>query len=106
VRFLASLSRVDGLIWLDSRLQLKAFGMEITDVAKDPGPVFRAQNPLGTKTNKLNLNDYGTRHRTMIRYCSAYPDSVGFVVSQDGNVRAVTHSGNCALLWENVACSV
>jgi len=33
VRFLASLSRVDGLIWLDSQLRLKAFGVEITDLA-------------------------------------------------------------------------
>jgi hypothetical protein len=110
VRFLASLSRVDGLIWLDSSLQLKAFGVEIKirdDRDKsDPDCVFLAQNPRGTKTKEVNPKDYGMRHRSMLRYCAAYPDSVGFVVSQDGNVRAVTHSGNCVLLWENVALRV
>jgi hypothetical protein len=101
VRFLASLSRVDGLIWLDSRLELKAFGVEIS-VPEDPGQLFLAQNPGGTRTIKLNPNDYGMRHRSMLRYCAANPNSVGFVVSQDGNARAVTASGNGVLLWDNV----
>lgn len=101
VRFLASLSRVDGLIWLDSHLRLKAFGVEIT-VRDDPGQVFLAQNSRATKTKQLNLNQYGTRHRSMLRYCAANPNSVGFVVSQDGDVRAITRSGNRTLLWDNV----
>ena len=101
VRFLASLSRVDGLIWLDSSLRLKAFGVEIT-IRDDPDSVFLAQNPMGTKTNKLNPNSFGTRHRSMLRYCNAHPDSVGLVVSQDGNVRAVTRGDKGVFLWDNV----
>jgi hypothetical protein len=101
VRFLASLSRVDGLIWLDFRLRLKAFGVEIT-VRDDPDRVFVAQNSQATETKKLNLNQYGTRHRSMLRYCAANPNSVGFVVSQDGDVRAITRSGNRVVLWDNV----
>lgn len=81
VRFLASLSRVDGLIWLDSQLHLKAFGVEITG-GNDPGQVFLALNSQATKTKELNLNQYGTRHRSMLRYCAAHPNSVGFVVSR------------------------
>ena len=68
--FLAPLSRVDGLIWLNSSLQLRGFGVEIT-VRSDPDHVFLAQNTSGTKTNKLDLNEYGTRHRSMLRYCDA-----------------------------------
>ncbi|MBV8273797.1 MAG: hypothetical protein JO170_00865 [Verrucomicrobia bacterium] len=101
VRFLASLSRVDGLIWLDSSLKLGAFGVEIS-VREDPDRAFLAQNPLGTRTNELNLNDYGMRHRSMLRYCGAYPESVGFIVSQDGNVRAVTKTDKGVSLWDNV----
>ena len=101
VRFLASLSRVDGLIWLDSQLHLKAFGVEITG-GNDPGQVFLALNSQATKTKELNLNQYGTRHRSMLRYCAAHPNSVGFVVSQDGDVRAITRSGDRVLLWDNV----
>jgi hypothetical protein len=101
VRFLASLSRVDGLIWLDSQLHLKAFGVEITG-GDDPGQVFLALNSHATKTKELNLNQYGTRHRSMLRYCAAHPNSVGFVVSQDGDVRAITRSGDRVFLWDNV----
>jgi hypothetical protein len=101
VRFLASLSRVDGLIWLDSRLRLKAFGVEIT-VRDEPRHVFLAQNSRATKTKELNLNQYGTRHRSMLRYCAAKPNSVGFVVSQDGDVRAITHSGKRVVMWDNI----
>jgi hypothetical protein len=101
VRFLASLSRVDGLILLDSQLRLKAFGVEIT-VKHEPKKVVIAQNSQATKTKPLDLNDYGTRHRSMLRYCAANPASVGFVVSQDGDVRAITSADNRVVLWDNV----
>ena len=101
VRFLGSLSRVDGLILLDSQLRLKAFGVEIT-VKHEPKKVAIAQNSQATKTKSLDLNDYGTRHRSMLRYCAANPASVGFVVSQDGDVRAITHADNRVVLWDNV----
>ena len=101
VRFLASLSRVDGLIWLDSQLRLKAFGVEIT-VHDDPHKVVIAQDSHATKTKKLRLNQYGTRHRSMLRYCAANPNSVGFVVSQDGDIRAITRTENRVVLWDNV----
>jgi len=101
VRFLASLSRVDGLIWLDPSLRLKAFGVEIT-VRDEPSHIFSAQNSMGTKTKRLDINQYGTRHRSMLRYCASNPNSIGFVVSQDGDVRAITLSGSRLLLWDNV----
>ncbi len=101
VRFLASLSRVDGLIWLDSSLRLKAFGVEIT-VRDEPSHIFSAQNSLATKIKRLDINQYGTRHRSMLRYCASNPNSIGFVVSQDGDVRAITLSGSRLILWDNV----
>lgn len=101
LRFLASLSRVDGLIWLDYKLHLKAFGVEIT-VREEPKNVVMAHNSRATQTKKLKLNQYGTRHRSMLRYCAANPNSVGFVVSQDGDVRAITHTNNRVVLWDNV----
>lgn len=101
VRFLASLSRVDGLIWLDFQLRLKAFGVEIT-VRDDPSSVVMAKNSQATKTRTLRLNQYGTRHRSMLRYCAANPRSIGFVVSQDGDIRAITYAGGRVVLWDNV----
>ena len=94
---LASLSRVDGLIWLDSQLRLKAFGVEIT-VQNKPKNAVMAQNSQSTKSKTLNLDDYGTRHRSMLPYCASSPNTVGFVVSQDGDVRAITNLGNRVVL--------
>lgn len=101
VRFLASLARVDGLIWLDFKLRLKAFGVEIT-VRDEPTKAVIAQNSQATQTKTLRLNQYGTRHRSMLRYCAANPNSIGFVVSQDGDVRAITKAGNRVVLWDNI----
>ncbi|HEY2382495.1 MAG TPA: hypothetical protein VGK48_15070 [Terriglobia bacterium] len=101
VRFLASLSRVDGLIWLDSQLQLKGFGVEIT-VKEEPPEVLMAQDSEANKTKALDLNYFGTRHRSMVRYCAAHPESIGFVVSQDGDVRAITKVDERVIMWDNV----
>lgn len=38
----------------------------------------------------------------MIRYCFEMPESLGFVVSQDGDIRAMTRIGDRLVLWENV----
>ncbi len=38
----------------------------------------------------------------MLRYCDANPESVGFVVSQDGDVRAIGKFDDRLLMWENV----
>jgi hypothetical protein len=82
-------------------LRLKAFGVEIT-VPDEPRRAVIAQNSQATKTKTLKLNEYGTRHRSMLRYCAANPNSVGFVVSQDGDVRAITHTTDRVVLWDNV----
>jgi hypothetical protein len=101
VRFLASLSRVDGLIWLDFDLNLKGFGVEIT-ARDDPEKAVIATNSKGTQAKTLNISQYGTRHRSMLRYCAANHDSIGFVISQDGDVRAITHAKDRVVLWDNV----
>jgi hypothetical protein len=38
----------------------------------------------------------------MLRYCAANPNSIGFIVSQDGDVRAVAHYQENTVLWDNI----
>jgi hypothetical protein len=38
----------------------------------------------------------------MLRYCARNPNSVGLVVSQDGDVRAITFVDDGVVLWDNV----
>lgn len=102
IRFIGSLSRVDGLIWMKHDLSVQGFGVEITS-KKEPKNVFHSLNTTGTRVKKIDINHYGTRHRSMIRHCAKNPRSVGFVISQDGDVRAITRVGGKVVLWDDVS---
>ena len=101
IRFLSSLSRVDGLIWLKHDLSLQGFGVVIT-TEEDPDQAYRAKSVAGTNGTAIDINNFGTRHRSMIRQCSKDPESVGFVISQDGDVRAITSVDHKTVMWENI----
>jgi hypothetical protein len=101
VRFLTSLSRVDGLLWFDSDLRLKAFGVEIAE-QNDPADVALSQGTDGSTTTPMVLSHYGMRHRSMVRYCAYNPQAVGFVVSQDGALKAVTRIDASTVVWDKV----
>ena len=38
----------------------------------------------------------------MMRYCFAHHGSLGFVISQDGEIRAMTRVGARLIIWENL----
>jgi hypothetical protein len=103
VSFIASLARVDGCVLLSSGLDVRGFGVEIT-CRNDPPNVFTAGDERASKSKlrKLDFAHFGTRHRSMMRYCYSNPGSVGFIISQDGDVRAVTRLGSKLVLWENI----
>ncbi|MFL6336921.1 MAG: putative sensor domain DACNV-containing protein [Pyrinomonadaceae bacterium] len=101
--FISLLSRVDGLVLLNPNLEVKGFGVEIT-YSEEPSSVFVAGNRNGTKKGlrKVDYNHYGTRHRSMMRYCAQVPGSLGFVISQDGDVRVITQVSSQAIMWDNI----
>jgi hypothetical protein len=103
VNFIASLTRVDGCVLLSSGLNVRGFGVEIT-CRKNPPIVFTAgdERASNTKLRQLDFSHFGTRHRSMMRYCYSNLGSVGFVISQDGDVRAIMRIGKKLVLWENV----
>jgi hypothetical protein len=94
------LTRIDGLVVLDLDLAVHGFGVEIT-VATEPETIVRALDAGAVETEPLAYTRWGTRHRSMMRYCWSVPGSVGFVLSQDGDVRAMTRRENELLVWEN-----
>jgi hypothetical protein len=101
IRFLSSLSRVDGLIWLKHDLSLNGFGTVIT-TEDDPDQAHRAKTVAGTNTVPINITNFGTRHRSMMRQCARDSQSIGFVISQDGEVRAITSVDGKTVMWENI----
>jgi hypothetical protein len=101
--FISLLSRVDGLVLLTPEFDIRGFGVEIT-ASEIPSRVFTAGNPAGSM-NALKVLEYerfGTRHRSMMRYCAAVPGSIGVVISQDGDVRVMTSGEAGVVVWENV----
>lgn len=101
VRFIASLSRVDGLVLMDRSLGVSGFGVEIVGVP-EVETIHVPSDESGEVAREVAANDFGTRHRSMFRYCNAHADSVGFVVSQDGLIRAIMRVGDRLLMWENI----
>ncbi len=103
VRFIASLSRVDGFVLLDKSLVVHGFGVEaradteVTDV--DLAGDAKASAAL---LRKVPLSNFGTRHRAMLRYCDENEGALGFVISQDGDIRAIMKHQGRLVLWENI----
>ena len=101
--FISLLSRVDGLVLLSKHLAVRGFGVEIKS-AKIPDEVYLSstQVPNISSIQAVDYNHFGTRHRSMMRYCWSYPGSVGFVISQDGDIRAMTKYDNKLIVWDNI----
>lgn len=100
--FSALLSRADGLVLFDPQLEVKGFGVEIT-FASHPSHIWIASDVWGgaAALRRMDYKHFGTRHRSMVRYCMNVPGAVGFVISQDGEIRAITEVQGKVVLWEN-----
>jgi hypothetical protein len=103
VRFIASLSRVDGVIVMNRTLAVRGYG-GIIKVKEEPPSVCLAGDPAGStaKLQQINPGHFGTRHQSMMRICFRRAGSAGFVVSQDGDVRAMTRVDDRLIVWEDV----
>ena len=98
--FVSLLTRVDGLVLLTPNLEVGGFGVEITS-ASPPAGVLIALDSHATQTEPIEYTRWGTRHRSMMRYCWAIPGSIGFVLSQDGDVRVMMRIADALIVWEN-----
>jgi len=103
IRFIASLSCADGVVLVDQGLAVRGFGVELRAVNPVSG-VFLAGDAAASAAGlrRVDLSHFGTRHRAMIRYCDAHPGSLGLVISQDGDIQAMTRIGRRLVLWENI----
>jgi hypothetical protein len=103
IRFIASLSCVDGFVFLDRRMVVHGFGVEVrTDNLLSDVFVARDSHANPKLLRQSELTQYGTRHRAMMRYCYDKPGALGLVVSQDGDIRAMTRIADMLVLWENI----
>lgn len=99
--FISLLSRIDGLVLMDRSLTVRGFGVEIL-VKQPPRQVWEAHDAAAEDKTALPYDHFGTRHRSMMRYVAAVPGSVGFVVSQDRGVRAMTLVDGEVIFWKDI----
>lgn len=99
---LAHLSAVDGAVLMTKKFQLIGFGA-VVGFSTDTYEVFCADDRRGCETKKVDVERYGTRHRSAFDFCYRCPDAVAFVVSQDGGIKAVTRVADNVCFWEGVS---
>ncbi len=98
-RFIASLTSVDGAVVLTDMLRIIGFGAEVTASFSGEDKVHIAHTTEATETKEVRFEEYGTRHRSTFRFVASMEPSVGFIMSQDGGVKAVRKVGSKLVMW-------
>jgi hypothetical protein len=102
IRFVSSLSCVDGTIVLSPHLDVVGFGAIITDKDSVPEIYLSKTSTIASSAVRMNASHFGTRHQSMFSYCNKHPESVAFVVSQDGEIRAIKNVEGKIYMWDNI----
>ncbi|WP_316738584.1 putative sensor domain DACNV-containing protein [Pedobacter aquatilis] len=103
ISFIASQSCVDGVVLFNKSMVANGFGAVLKS-KKMPSKIYVSSTATATPKS-LSMHDpghYGTRHRSMIAYCWKHPESLGFVISQDGEIRAFCKIDDKLIMWENI----
>ena len=97
-RSIASLTNVDGALVITTHFNVLGFGGEIVAAS----PTLRSVTDASDSKRQISIESFGTRHRTAFRFCSSFEDSVAFVVSSDGGVKAAKRHGRELLFWPEI----
>ncbi len=97
-RFFSDLMQVDGALVLDKRICLVGFAGEIR-VDHTVLQVDVAHDLEGQRVTPWNVRCDGTRHRSVYRLCSVEPKVIGFVISQDSQVRMIANQNGNVIFW-------
>lgn len=97
-----NLGAVDGALLLTDRLEILGFGAEIRLHADSEGAVELVPDARSAPRREI-ITHYGTRHRSIVRFCKHFRQAIGFILSQDGGLKAVASSDAGVTLWGDVA---
>ena len=99
VRFTA----VDGAVLMTRKFELLGFGAVVKLRQSDRYQVVRYKDRRATQPQAINIEDYGTRHRSAFEFCyRSGENAVAIVVSQDGGVKIVRRVRDDVCFWENI----
>jgi len=100
--FLSSMSAVDGAVVMTDRLRLLGFGAEIIAISPSLTDVKVITDLESGKSERREIEHFGTRHRSAFRFCSSFENSIAAIVSQDGEIRIAKRVGSDVILWPNI----
>lgn len=100
--FISSLSSVDGAVVLTKKFEVLGFGAEIIVEETIRDKVRKSKDSMGAAYQEIPMTSYGTRHRSAMRLCSVLDDSMCFVISKDGPVRAIKKMRSEVYIWDNI----
>ena len=84
---------------LTDTLRIIGFGAEVTASFSGGDKVHVAHTAEATETQEVRFAEYSTRHRSAFRFVASLEPSVGFIMSQDGGVKAVRQVGSKLVMW-------
>ncbi len=94
------MTAVDGAVVMDYRFNVMGFGAEV--IASSPSLTEISVNSGKKALGQSPIEAFGTHHRSAFRFCSSFEDSIAFVVSQDGGVKAVKRVDKDVVLWPDI----
>gem|GEM_PF-5284941 len=100
IGLISNFANIDGAVIMDTKLQVYGFGSELLEGGEIACPAVMIKE---NRAYNIDIDDFGTRHRSMMRYCARNDDCLGFVVSQDGDVRAMIKKEDKLIVWDNIA---
>lgn len=91
------LAAVDGAVLLDDHLAIQGFGVRFP-VLLQPGS--EVENAVTGR--KYLCDQWGLRHQSVFSFCHKCEASIGLIVSQDGDVKAVKVDHGQLYFWDEI----
>jgi hypothetical protein len=98
VRFIASLTAVDGAVVLTDQLRIIGFGAEVR-VSSGTDTIYVAGEAEGEHVSPTPFTGFGTRHRSSFRFVEGMEPAVAFILSQDGGIKAAMMVDDRVVVW-------
>ena len=103
--FIAQLANIDGAIVLTNEFELIGYGVKLKSNSWNKEVVL-GPSTISDGGEKFNYKTLGTRHSSMIDAVGHYDNCIGYVLSQDGPIRAFIKKDNKTLLcWPDCSAT-
>lgn len=88
-RTVAHFAQCDGAVVISRSLEVLGFGAEIAADLRDDTVVLEIDKDFDTKPRALDVEQFGMRHRSAVKFASQCSGAVLLVVSQDGPISGI-----------------